>query len=65
MFDRTDLVIVSQDEYKRLVQVSERVSVLERIVERNDYIPVEEIRAILDFKPLGRSEVKKVQGGGL
>lgn len=65
MFDRTDLVIVSQDEYKRLVQVSERVSVLERIVERNEYIPVEEIRAILDLKPLGRSEVKKAQGGGL
>lgn len=65
MFDRTDLVIVSQDEYKRLVQVSERVSVLERIIERNEYIPVEEIRAILDLKPLGRSEVKKVQGEGL
>lgn len=65
MFDRTDLVIVSQDEYKRLVQVSERVSILKRIVERNEYIPVEEIRAILDLKPLGRSEVKKAQGGGL
>lgn len=65
MFDRTDLVIVSQDEYKRLVQVSERVSTLERIVERNEYIPVEEIRAILDLKPLGRSEAKKAQGGGL
>lgn len=63
MSDRTDLVIVSQDEYKRLVQVSERVSVLERIVERNEYIPVEEIRAIFDLKP--PQKLKKVQGEGL
>lgn len=63
MFDRTDLVIVSQDEYKRLVQVSERVSILERIVERNEYIPVEEIRAIFDLKP--PQKLKKVQGEGL
>lgn len=63
MFDRTDMVMISQDEYKRLVQVSERVSILERIVERNEYIPVEEIRAIFDLKP--PQKLKKVQGEGL
>lgn len=58
-------VTVSKGEYTKLIKIAERVTVLERIVERNEYIPVEEIRAILDFKRLGRSEVKKAQGEGL
>lgn len=36
--------------YEDLLRTAERVAVLERIIERNEYIPVEEIRAIFDIK---------------
>lgn len=44
-------VTVSKGEYTKLIKISERVSILERIVERNEYIPVDEIRAIFDIAP--------------
>lgn len=56
-------VTVSKGEYTKLIKIAERVSILERIVERNEYIPVEEIRAIFDLKP--PQKLKKVQGEGL
>ena len=56
-------VTITKGEYTKLIKIAERVSVLERIVERNEYIPVEEIRAIFDLKP--PQKLKKVQGEGL
>ena len=56
-------VTVSKGEYTKLIKISERVSILERIIEGNEYIPVEEIRAIFDIKPL--HQLKKAQGEGL
>ena len=52
-------ITISKKEYSRLITIAERVSVLERIIERNEYIPVEEIRAIFDIKPVCKVGLKK------
>jgi hypothetical protein len=46
-----DSIEIPVEIYEDLLRTAERVAVLERIVEENEYIPVNEIRAILDFKP--------------
>ena len=58
-----DSIEIPVEIYEDLLRTAERVAVLERIIEHNEYIPVEEIRAIFDFKPLHR--LKKAQGEGL
>lgn len=58
-----DSIEIPVEIYEDLLRTAERVAVLERIIERNEYIPVEEIRAIFDFKPL--HQLKKAQGEGL
>lgn len=58
-----DSIEIPVEIYEDLLRAAERVAVLERIIERNEYIPVEEIRAIFDIKPL--HQLKKAQGEGL
>lgn len=60
-FKVSDNVAISRLEYTKLIKIAERVSILERIIERNEYIPVEEIRAIFDIKPVCKPVLGKAR----
>ena len=43
-------VMISSDEYKKLIAIQERVATLQRFIEANSYVSVEEIVSILGIE---------------
>lgn len=58
MFENERCIPVTNDEYQELVKKAERIATVERFINKNKYVTVEEILALLDVSKRIESEVK-------
>ena len=50
MIERTDMVVLTKDEYKELIEKAERVALIGRLIANGNYISVEELYLILNIE---------------
>lgn len=50
MLERTEMVVLTKDEYKELIEKAERIALIERLLDNGNYISVEELHLILNIK---------------
>lgn len=50
MFDRTDFVVITKDEFSRMIRIEDRVACLKRLLDAGEYVPESKLRAILGIE---------------
>lgn len=50
MFEQKAIVILSTDEYKRLVKQDEKIEVIKRLFEKSKFVSTDDIKIILEIE---------------